>query len=116
VLDGADTLAGETGLSLNLDFSIRLLKIRTGLWNPPLFLQDVYVVPFAGLALTDALDRQFAGGLELHWELKALAMQSGWPLDLFVSLAVDGAGTPSVALGLAPVGWEWLARSGPRRN
>ena len=46
-------LAGQSGAAVNLDFFLRLLQIRAGAWNPPFFLQDVYLVPFAGAALSD---------------------------------------------------------------
>lgn len=111
----ADGLSGETGLEANLDFPIQLLQIRTGLWNPPLFLQDVYVVPFGGLALNGDLERQWVAGLELHWELKALAAYSGLPLDLSVGMAVNGEGRFSLSFGLSPFGWAGL-QDGPRRR
>jgi hypothetical protein len=85
---------------VNLDFSVRLLRIRVGTWNPPLFLQDVYVVPFAGAAVSD--QSQASAGLELHWELKTLAVWSGLPLDLALGLAVNGEGTPSLFINLEP--------------
>lgn len=95
-------ITGQSGAAVNLDFSVRLLQIRAGTWNPPLFLQDVYVVPFAGAAVTDGGQYQTSAGLELHWELKTLAVWSGLPLDLAVGLAVNGEGTPSLFINLEP--------------
>jgi len=93
-------ITGQSGAAVNLDFSVRLLQIRAGTWNPPLFLQDVYVVPFAGAAVSD--QSQASAGLELHWELKTLAVWSGLPLDLALGLAVNGEGTPSLFINLEP--------------
>jgi hypothetical protein len=93
-------LTGQSGVAANLDFSVRLFQIRTGTWNPPLFLQDVYLVPFAGAAVSD--QSQASAGLELHWELKTLAVWSGLPLDLAVGLAVNGEGAPSLFISLEP--------------
>jgi hypothetical protein len=93
-------LAGQYGTAANLDFFIRLLQIRAGTWNPPLFIQDVYVVPFAGAAVTDGGQSQVSAGLELHWELKTLAVWTGLPLDLTVGLAVNGEGAPSLFVNL----------------
>ena len=95
-------ITGQSGAAANLDFFVRLLQIRAGTWNPPLFIQDVYVVPFAGAAVTDDGQYQTSAGLELHWELKTLAVWSGLPLDLAVGLAVNGEGTPSLFINLEP--------------
>ena len=95
-------ITGQSGAAANLDFSVRLLQIRAGTWNPPLFIQDVYVVPFAGAAVTDGGQYQTSAGLELHWELKTLAVWSGLPLDLALGLAVNGEGTPSLFINLEP--------------
>jgi hypothetical protein len=96
----AEGLAGQTGAAANIDFFIRLLQIRAGTWNPPFFLQDVYVVPFAGAAVTDRGQSQVSAGLELHWELKTLAVWTGLPLDLTVGVAVNGEGAPSLFIHL----------------
>ncbi len=92
--------AGKAGAAANLDFFLRLLQIRSGTWNPPFYLQDVYLVPFAGAALTDRGQSQFTAGLELHWELKVLAVWTGLPLDLAAGLAVNAEGEASLYLSL----------------
>jgi hypothetical protein len=96
----AAALQGGAAAVGNLDFFLRLLQIRAGSWNPPFFLQDVYLVPFAGAACSDLGQMQAAAGLELHWELKALAVWTGLPLDLSVGLAVNGEGQPSLYIDL----------------
>ncbi len=93
-------LDGQSGAAVNLDFFLRLLQIRAGSWNPPFFLQDLYLVPFAGAALSDRGQIQAAAGLELHWELKALAVWTGLPLDLAAGLAVNGEGDLSLYFNL----------------
>jgi hypothetical protein len=93
-------LAGRSAAAVNLDFFLRLLQIRAGTWNPPFYLQDVYLVPFAGAALTDDGQLQAATGLELHWELKTMAVWTGLPLELTAGLAVNGEGDPSMYITL----------------
>jgi len=93
-------LVGGSAAAVNLDFFLRLLQIRAGSWNPPFFLQDLYLVPFAGAALSDRGQLQAAAGLELHWELKALAVWTGLPLDLATGLAVNGEGDLSLYFNL----------------
>jgi hypothetical protein len=97
-------LAAVSGSTLDLDFPVRLLKIRQGLWNPPLYLQDFYLSPFAAAALTERLEWQLAGGAELHWELKAFAAYIGWPADLVLRLAVNRERMFSVAFLLIVAG------------
>jgi hypothetical protein len=55
--------------------------------------------------------------LELHWELKVLAVATGLPLDLSVGLAVNGEGALSLFTGLVPL-LEGLPLGGvkPRRR
>jgi hypothetical protein len=93
-------LTGGSAAAVNLDFFLRLLQIRSGIWNPPFYLQDVYLVPFAAAALADGGRHQTAAGLELHWELKTLAVGTGLPLELTAGLAANGAGEPSLYLEL----------------
>jgi hypothetical protein len=93
-------LTGPSGAAANLDFFVRLLQIRAGTWNPPLFIQDVYVVPFVGAALAAGGQSQVAAGLELRWELKTLAVWTGLPLELIAGLAVNGNGAPNLYLNL----------------
>jgi hypothetical protein len=108
--------AGRSAAAVNLDFFLRLLQIRAGTWNPPFYLQDVYLVPFAGAALTDLGQSQLAAGLELHWELKALAVWTGLPLDLTAGLAVNGEGRLGLYFSLeSPLGGLPLAGPGPGR-
>jgi hypothetical protein len=97
-------LAAVSGLSLDLDFPIRLLKIRQGFWNPPLYVQDLYFSPFAAAAVNERLEWQVAAGAELHWETKAFAAFTGWPADLILRLAVNREGLVSVGIIFAVAG------------
>ncbi len=113
----AEGITGGSAAAVNLDFFLHLLQIRAGIWNPPFYLQDVYLVPFAGAALANSGQWQAAGGLELHWELKTLAVWTGLPLELTVGLAVNGQGEPSLYLDLeSPLEGLPLAGPGPRRK
>jgi len=91
-------LAAVSGLSLDLDFPFRLLRIRKGFWNPPLYVQDLYLSPFAAAATNELLEWQLAAGAELHWEIKAFAAYTGWPADLVLRLAVNREGMFSVGV------------------
>jgi hypothetical protein len=93
-------LMGRSAAAVNLDFFLRLLQIRAGTWNPPFYMQDVYLVPFAGAAMTEMGQLQTAAGLELHWEMKTLAVWTGLPLEFTAGLAVNGEGDPSLYFNL----------------
>jgi hypothetical protein len=109
-------ITGGAAAAVNLDFYLRLLQIRAGIWNPPFCLQDVYLVPFAGAALTDSGQWQAATGLELHWELKTLAVWTGFPLELTAGLALNGQGEASLYFELkSPLEGLPLAGPGQRR-
>ncbi len=112
----ADGITGGSAAAVNLDLFLRLLQIRAGIWNPPFYLQDVYLVPFAGAALTNTGQRQAAAGLELHWELKTLAVWTGFPVELTTGLALNGQGELSLYLNLkSPLEGLPLAGRGPGR-
>jgi hypothetical protein len=109
-------LAASSGLTLDLDFPLRLLKIRQGFWNPPLYVQDVYLSPFAAAALNERLELQAAAGAEMHWETKVLAVYTGWPVDLILRAAVNREGLFSFGFFLAVAGlleelWPYRRRS-----
>jgi hypothetical protein len=97
----SEGLAASSGFTLDLDIALRLLKIRQGFWNPPLYVQDVYFSPFATAALNEELELQAAGGLEMHWEIKVLAAYTGWPVDLILRAAVNREGLFSFGFFLA---------------
>jgi hypothetical protein len=100
----AGRLAASSGMTLDLDIPFRLLKIRQGLWNPPLYVQDVFFNPFATAALNQGLEWQAAGGLEMHLETKVLAAYTGWPVDLILRAAVNREGFFSLGFFLAVAG------------
>jgi hypothetical protein len=97
-------LSAVSGLGLDLDFPIRLLRIRQGFWNPPLYVQDIYFSPFGAAAVNERLEWQVAAGAELHWETKAFAAFTGWPADLILRLAVNREGSVSMGIIFAVAG------------
>jgi hypothetical protein len=111
-------LAASSGLVLDLDFPVRMLRIRQGIWNPPLYVQDLYLSPFAVAALNERLDLQAAAGAEMHWETKFLAAYNGWPADLILRAAVNKQGIFSVGFFIAAAGipeglWPFQGRRLP---
>ena len=117
VLRGYGTgLICRAGAVLSLDYSIPLFKIRKGLWNPALFLGDFFINPFFDFALNDNLEYRFAGGLEIHQEIKGLALAAGVPIDLSAGVAVNREGVWSLRFALrAAVGEGFFSRNKPRR-
>ena len=96
--EGADAARG--GL-LTLDFSLPPLKIRRGLWNPSVYVEDLFLVPFFDLAFSDSGVGQYAGGAEIHLEIKLLSMLGGLPLDAYAGAALNREQELSVFFGLS---------------
>jgi hypothetical protein len=84
--EGTDAARG--GL-LALDFSLPPIKIRRGLWNPSVYVEDLFFVPFFDLAFSAAGVGQYAGGMEIHLEVKLLSMLGGLPLDAYAGAALN---------------------------
>jgi hypothetical protein len=95
--EGTDAARG--GL-LALDFSLPPVKIRRGLWNPSVYAEDLFLVPFFDLAFTSSGAEQYAGGVELHLEVKLLSMLGGLPLDGYAGAALNREKQISVFFGL----------------
>jgi len=78
----------DRGGLLSLDLSLPLLRIRRGFWNPSVYLEDLFVVPFFDLVFTEAGTAEYAGGAELHLEIKLSNMLGGLPLDAYAGAAL----------------------------
>jgi hypothetical protein len=62
-----EPLPAKAGVTLSLDYSWLLGKIRSGLWNPNVYLEDVAANFFIDTALAE--ETQFACGVELYVEV-----------------------------------------------
>ena len=102
-------LITRAGAVIRLNYIIPLFRIRKGLWNPGIFFQDLFIQPFSDWAV-DYSGFQFSTGLEIHLEIKALALASGVPLDAWAHFAVNKQGEPSLGFFLKSPLTEWLVR------
>ena len=98
-----------------LDLWVPLVRIRRGLWNPGIHLDDLYAAVFVRGALNEAPALQLSYGGELHLELRALAAGTGVPVNAFVRVALTREGQPGLALGVQVSGLEDYVR-GTRRE
>lgn len=88
-----NAIATKKELILKLDYSFPVLKIRNGIWNPNLFLEDLCLgifgdacLPIGTGAMSDNSEPQLSTGLELHLETKILFIA---PLDVGVRFSVN---------------------------
>jgi hypothetical protein len=79
----------QRGGLLSLELSLPLLRIRRGLWNPSLYAEDLFLVPFFDLAFSGSGAEEYAGGAELHLEIKLFNMLGGLPLDAYAGAALN---------------------------
>jgi hypothetical protein len=85
-------LWGSWGGSVLSTLSIPLLRIRGGLWNPGLYLGDLFLMPFFGMAFNQDRELQMSYGLTVHVELKAGAVDEGVPINLYAGLGMTREG------------------------
>ncbi len=84
----------------SLDLSLPIFKLRGGLWNPSIYFEDIFLVPFFDICLTGEQQVRYSMGAEIHLEIKALSVSTGLPLDAYVSFAVNREEEISIFLGL----------------
>lgn len=65
-----DALTDKQGKMFTAEYSRSLFKIRKGLWNPSVYLEDVTGSLFDDQAISENGNRQESWGLELHLETK----------------------------------------------
>ena len=68
---GYDIIESRRALILSSEYTHRLCKLRKGLWNPSIYVEDMYWVVFADYARTDGGDTHYSVGAELRLEVKA---------------------------------------------
>jgi hypothetical protein len=96
----AGGLSASCGAVLSAELSLALLRVRRGLWNPAIFFEDLFLVPFFDLALNETGELQWSAGGSLHLEVKGLAQNEGVPLDLSLGFVVTREGEPGLLLAL----------------
>ncbi len=83
-----------------LDLSLPIFKLRGGLWNPSIYFEDIFLIPFFDICLTGEQLVRYSMGAEIHLEIKTLSVSTGLPLDAYLSFAVNREEEISIFLGL----------------
>jgi len=89
-------LGGLRGIALSEDYSIPLLQIRDGLWNPSLYFQDFVLDLFSDQAFDEHGATQWSYGAEFHLETEVFNGGTGLPNDLGVRFAWNQDGEKTV--------------------
>jgi len=84
----------------SLDLSLPIFKLRGGLWNPSIYFEDIFLIPFFDICLTGEQLVRYSMGAEIHLEIKALSVSTGLPLDGYLSFAVNREEEISIFVGL----------------
>jgi hypothetical protein len=101
----ADPLTGSWGGIVYSTATVPVLRFREGLWNPGLYVGDLYVEPFFALAFNQALSLQMSYGGTVRLELKAGARNNGFPLELYLGLGATTGGRPFYLFGVELAGY-----------
>jgi len=97
----------------SLDLSVPIFKLRGGLWNPSIYFEDIFLIPFFDICLTAEQRVYYSMGAEIHLEIKALSVSTGLPLDAYLSFAVNREEEISIFLGLkSPLASGYTFRQG----
>jgi len=67
---GYESIETPSGLVLRTEYSHSILSLRMGLWNPNIYLEDLYVTVFYDLGIVNEGDSYYAVGCELKLETK----------------------------------------------
>ena len=82
---------------LNLEYSFPLFKIRRGLWNPNIYLEDLSCAFFAEEAFHDSV---FGGGVELRQEISLFLGNIKFPIHLGYGMNKNGEGVVYGGFGM----------------
>ncbi len=77
-----NALGGLKGMAASADYSIPVLDIHAGLWNPSFYFEDLVLDAFSDEAWDDWSRSQWSFGVELHLETKLTCAFTGIPADL----------------------------------
>jgi len=91
------TLDKDVDNLLVLEYSIPLLKIRKGLWNPNIYLEDLSCSLFAEGSCKNSL---FGGGVELRQEVSMFLGNIKFPIYLGYGINKNGKGVVYGGLGI----------------
>jgi hypothetical protein len=97
----------------SLDLSLPIFRLRGGLWNPSIYFEDIFLVPFFDICLTEKQQVRYSMGAEIHLEIKALSVSTGIPLDAYLILAFNREEEISLFLGVkSPLAAVYTLRQG----
>ncbi|UCF70786.1 MAG: hypothetical protein JSW49_00480 [candidate division WOR-3 bacterium] len=97
---GYDTIETQRAAILIAEYGRRLVRVRAGLWNPNVYLEDVFWNLFADFAWTDEGTTYYSAGIELRFEVKTgLGFLQVVPK---MGAAVNKSGEVRVYVGLHP--------------
>lgn len=99
-LRGYEPIAAQRALSVTAEYGHCLLRLRRGLWNPSVYLEDLFWSVFADFAWTDVGATYYSAGIEMKLEVKA-----GFGFVRLVpklGLALTKSGAVKVYLALSP--------------
>lgn len=97
---GYDTiLTSVEGRTIELEYALEMWRIESGLWNPGLYLNDLYLVCFFDHALARDLGQElYSYGLEVHLT-GACAIYL--PFDAYLRYARNDLGQEGLAWGIS---------------
>jgi hypothetical protein len=69
-LRGYEPIKGGRGAFLSTEYSHQVLTIRRGLWNPNIYLEDLFITVFSDVGLIDKKELAYSLGVEIKLETK----------------------------------------------
>jgi hypothetical protein len=109
-------LTGSWGGYLHSSLSIPLLRLRGGLWNPGLYLGDLFLIPYLAAATNQDSELQLSYGATFNLEVKAGARDEGYPVELYAGLGMTLEGQLLVFAGFRFVGYAGGYNHGSRSH
>lgn len=93
----SDKIRSNDFFAFRGDFSIPVMKIRKGLWNPNIFFEDMILNLFFDYASTNN-EIFYSGGLGLHLETHALF---NIPFDLYIRSSINKNNEKMINIGIS---------------
>ncbi len=92
----SDKLKSNDFSAFKFDFSVPVIKIREGLWNPNVFIEDVFFDLFLDYMYTKEND-YFSAGAEIHFETRALF---SFPFDIYIRASLNKDDETLIGFGI----------------